>query len=372
MFKRLHVHTFHTPSLESFNDQTTQPLPTDSTTWEIGVPYQYLGLTIVLEYLKGNIRTGPGWEHQMPDAYGYIDGTKDADGEDIDVYLCYQFDPNASPVIVDQKNLSDGTFDEHKCMLGYTDPNTAITTYIAAFGDGKGKDRIQGSEIMSPQSFVNWVVDGDHTLPVASTPPTPVSDTTDIINDRLIKLVSPGDSPIIICERVDGRRIVEIYIMSNFSTDKWGTSTETIIRILRSATPDDWIIFGISSFGGELDLAARIASAMRASKARITTVSLGAVASAGCLIWSEGQDRQITAGSYFMQHMSIQGQVGKTTAIARATTASAAYVKDVIFSRVQEIGLFTEQELSDMVDKEKDIFISAFEAAQRTQSKVIG
>lgn len=73
-----------------------------------------------------------------------------------------------------------------------------------------------------------------------------------------------------------------------------------------------------------------------------------------------------------MQHMSIQGQVGKTTAIARATTASAAYVKDVIFSRVQEIGLFTEQELSDMVDKEKDIFISAFEAAQRTQSKVIG
>lgn len=370
MFKKLPIHTFQKPSLESLQSATPQELPSDPALWEIGVPYLYLGLTIVLEYLKGNIRKGPGWEHPMPDAYGYIDGTKDADGEDIDVYLCYQFDPAASPVIIDQKNLENNAFDEHKCMLGYTDPNTAVETYISAFGDGKGTDRLDGSTVVTPSAFVAWVNHENHDSPVCQS--NQGSDASDIAGDKLIKLSTVGEAPIIVCETIDGKRVTEIYIMSNFSTDKWGTTTDTIVRILRSASSDDWIIFGISSFGGELNLAARIASAMRASKAKITTVSLGAVASAGCLIWAEGQDRQITAGSYFMQHMSIQGTTGKTTAIARSTTASAAYVKDVIFSRVQEIGLFTEQELSDMVDKEKDIYISSFEAAERTKTKVIG
>lgn len=358
------------------------PLPTDPSQWKVGVKYSYASMVIILEYLAGDTRTGTApdgtkWSQVMPAAYGYIDGTKDADGEDIDIYLASPFNDDASVLIVDQQNPDSKKFDEHKVMIGFSDESSAVSTYVSAFGDGKGQDRILSVASMSLEQFVQWVENDDHQTPVG-TPASSDQTNTGLPQQSVaqtqseIVLSDTGSKPVILKEVVDGKNIYEVYILNDFGTDKWSSVTESLLNILRSATSDDRVIIGISSFGGELDLAARIASAMRVCKAKITTVSLGPVASAGCLIWAEGQDRQITAGSYFMQHMSIQGSFGKTTAIMRSTAASAQYIKDVIYSRVQEIGLFTEQELADMFEKDRDVYITSFEAAERTKAEIIG
>ena len=66
-----------------------------------------------------------------------------------------------------------------------------------------------------------------------------------------------------------------------------------------------------------------------------------------------------------MQHMSSQMMSGKTTAIAAKTKFCMNYIANQL-KRLVEIGLFTEQEIQDMIYKSADIFISGREAASRT------
>lgn len=354
------------PALEALT--SSQELPTDSSLWETNVPYIYLGLTLIIEYLKGQDRVKKTWRYPVPDAYGHFVDVKGADGDELDFYLSSTFDPTASPVIVDQQDADTKVFDEHKVFLGYTDPQTAIDTYMNSFGDGKAPGRFAGSVTLSQSDFEEWVSSGEVTAPIC----LPQTQTPSAVNAVQVILPDTGERPIIMEEdNPSGGKVYEIYILSIFCTNSWGPTTESILQILRSATSDDIVIFGISSYGGELDLATRIASAMRESKAKIVTMSLGPVASAGCLIWAEGEDRQISAGSTFMQHMSIQGIFGKTNMIAAATSASALYIKNVVYKRAQDIGLFTEQELSDMVDKGTDVYKSAKEIARRTKAELI-
>lgn len=355
------------PALESLN--TPQALPTDSSLWETNTPYTYLDHTLVIEYLKGQDRVKKDWSYPVPDAYGHFTDVKGADGDELDCYLSTDFDPSASPVVVDQQDADTQKFDEHKVFLGYKDPKDAVSVYMQSFGDGKAPQRYAGSVTLSQSDFQEWISSGEVRDPI-STAQSPNTVTPSGVT-RIV-LPDTGEAPIITVEdNPKGGKVYEIYILSIFNTDAWGSTTESILQILRSASDDDIVIFGISSYGGELDLATRISSAMRGSKAKIITMSLGPVASAGCLIWAEGQDRQISAGSTFMQHMSIQGIFGKTNLIAAATSASALYIKNVVYKRALEIGLFTEQELSDMADKGTDVFRSAKEIARRTGAELI-
>ena len=82
---------------------------------------------ITVENPKGSVRrgvdaNGKAWEQTMRNTYGYIRGTEGVDGDHIDVFLTNDIDGwNGRRVyIVDQYN-EDGTFDEHKVMLGFND-----------------------------------------------------------------------------------------------------------------------------------------------------------------------------------------------------------------------------------------------------------
>ena len=82
---------------------------------------------ITVENPKGSVRrgvdgNGKAWEQTMQNTYGYIRGTEGVDGDHIDVFLGDDIDGwNGRCVyIVDQYN-EDGTFDEHKVMLGFND-----------------------------------------------------------------------------------------------------------------------------------------------------------------------------------------------------------------------------------------------------------
>lgn len=101
------------------------------------------GVPIWIEWLSGDTRqykdkkTGEvKYKRLMKAHYGYIPGTKDSDGEEIDVYLGPKKNAQTAYVIRQLKK-SDGSFDEHKVMIGYASAEAARSSYDYHMGGTK-------------------------------------------------------------------------------------------------------------------------------------------------------------------------------------------------------------------------------------------
>jgi len=99
------------------------------------------GIPVAIENRKGSVREGTTedghhWRTKMRAPYGYIKGTKGADGEEIDAYVGPDKDaPNAYVV---HQHKPDGTgFDEDKVMLGFKSEEEAKKTYLQHYDDPK-------------------------------------------------------------------------------------------------------------------------------------------------------------------------------------------------------------------------------------------
>ncbi len=127
------------------------------------------GLDISIENPRGSTRRGtdPGgnaWEQALSDHYGYIRGTVGRDKDHVDVFVADNPEASARVYVVDQVN-PDGSFDEHKVMLGYPDKIKALQAYRRNYARGwKGMGEITG---MSVDKFREWLKSGDTTKPVA-------------------------------------------------------------------------------------------------------------------------------------------------------------------------------------------------------------
>lgn len=118
---------------------------------------------VTIEQPKGSVRSGVDangkkWETTMHNAYGYIRGTEGVDGDHIDVFLSNDIDGwNGNKIfVVDQYN-EDGTFDEHKVMLGFNDIEEAESAYLDNYEKGwKKKHKIVVSPIHT-EEFEKWI-----------------------------------------------------------------------------------------------------------------------------------------------------------------------------------------------------------------------
>lgn len=118
---------------------------------------------ITVENPKGSVRrgtdaSGKAWEQTMQNTYGYIRGTEGVDGDHIDVFLTNDIDSwNGRRVyIVDQYN-EDGTFDEHKVMLGFNDEAEAQDAYLSNYEKGwEYKHKLVMSSVNLPD-FEKWI-----------------------------------------------------------------------------------------------------------------------------------------------------------------------------------------------------------------------
>ena len=116
---------------------------------------------VTIEQPKGSVRSGVDangnkWETEMKNTYGYIRGTEGVDGDHIDVFLSDDIDGwNGRQVfVVDQRN-EDGSFDEHKVMLGFNDINDAEAAYMSNYEEGwQGLGAITGVSI---EEFEKWI-----------------------------------------------------------------------------------------------------------------------------------------------------------------------------------------------------------------------
>lgn len=122
---------------------------------------------ITIEQPEGSIRRGTDadgkqWESKMHNTYGYFRGTEGVDGDHIDVFLSNDMDGwnGAQVFVVDQYN-PDGTFDEHKVMLGFNDASDAKNNYLANYEKGWEKERRIDVSAVSLADFEKWIA-GSH------------------------------------------------------------------------------------------------------------------------------------------------------------------------------------------------------------------
>lgn len=127
------------------------------------------GLPITIENAKGSYREGVGadsvpWRTKLPANYGYLLGSEGADKDHVDVYVGPYTKCN-HVFIIDQKHERTGEFDEHKVLVCFPNKQTALKTYIAAFSDGKGKDRIGAVHALTVPALKQWLEHGDTKSP---------------------------------------------------------------------------------------------------------------------------------------------------------------------------------------------------------------
>ena len=116
------------------------------------------GFDVTIEQPAGSVRSGKDangkeWSVTMNNTYGYIRGTESVDGDHIDVFLGP--DMNSDMVyVVDQVN-TDGLFDEHKVMMGFSSLEDARSAYLSNYEEGwKGLGNITGVAL---DEFKKWI-----------------------------------------------------------------------------------------------------------------------------------------------------------------------------------------------------------------------
>ena len=118
---------------------------------------------VVIEQPRGSVRSGvdangKAWETTMQNTYGYFGGTKGVDGDAIDVFLANDLDgwDGITVFVVDQYN-PDGSFDEHKVMLGFNSQEEAEGAYFANYEADWAKTHRTEVTAVPLADFTEWV-----------------------------------------------------------------------------------------------------------------------------------------------------------------------------------------------------------------------
>lgn len=117
------------------------------------------GFKVALENPKGSTRSGVSpdgteWSTLMKHDYGYINSTVGADGDQVDVFIGDA--PDTELVFVVDQNNQDGSFDEHKCMLGFATQAEARKGYLANYDKGWERN-VGGITALTIPQFKRWV-----------------------------------------------------------------------------------------------------------------------------------------------------------------------------------------------------------------------
>ena len=157
---------------------------------------------ITIEQPQGSVRKGTDadgkqWESKMNNTYGYIRGAVGVDGDHIDVFLSNDIDGwNGRKVfVVDQYN-PDGSFDEHKVMLGFNDADEAKSDYLANYENGWGNGRRIDVTAVNLEDFEKWIASSKRKT-------KPFGEYSSVKNG--VEPSGEGDTPLL---DVDGKPIV--------------------------------------------------------------------------------------------------------------------------------------------------------------------
>lgn len=156
---------------------------------------------IAIENPKGSVRSGVDkdgkeWSQEMHNTYGYFEGTKGKDSDDVDCFIGPN--PLSEDIFVIDQLDKDGNFDEHKVMLGFDSSEEAREAYLSNYEDGwTGLGDITKVNI---EDFRKWVQKDD----VRSKPFTEYLKVTDAMDPN-----EDGDEQVFVNWDVD--KLMEYY-----------------------------------------------------------------------------------------------------------------------------------------------------------------
>ncbi|MCK2122118.1 hypothetical protein [Pseudomonas sp. PNPG3] len=105
---------------------------------------------------------GVPWSVLCMAHYGYINGTKGADGDAVDIFVGPV--PESLLVFVINQVNRDGAFDEHKVMLGFADEQSARDAYMNSYE--KGWTGLGSLTACTIKQFKFWLKNGDMSTPL--------------------------------------------------------------------------------------------------------------------------------------------------------------------------------------------------------------
>lgn len=102
---------------------------------------EHQGIPIAIENRKGSVRKGVDkdgkpWRTKMFHPYGYIKGSKGADGEEVDAYVG-PHEEAAHAYVVHQRKSDGKGYDEDKVMLGFPSKEEAVKGYLKHYNSDK-------------------------------------------------------------------------------------------------------------------------------------------------------------------------------------------------------------------------------------------
>ena len=142
---------------------------------------------------------------------------------------------------------------------------------------------------------------------------------------------------------------------------------EEDIYKIKNAGPNDIIHVEIMSEGGELFTALDILAAMQQTQAKIITENCGLAASAASMLLFSGDEIIINPLSVTMVHSATYGTIGMQENIYQEVQFNKAYLEDVFKSIYS--GLFTDEEIKDIVINCKQHYMKADETLDRLNKR---
>lgn len=138
---------------------------------------------------------------------------------------------------------------------------------------------------------------------------------------------------------------------------------------LNRAKEGDKILILINSPGGSVATLNLLLSAMKRSKAEITTRVTGYACSCGFMLWVSGDVIEAAPGSYVMAHgSSNSGMSGKTELLEEYTSATNALVAKLLQIGMDK-NILTSDEFVSATKKKQDIYITYNELIKRGVKK---
>lgn len=150
-------------SLDSAYETNTSPTPSQKKAGNYKKGRVMIaGMPIAVENPIGSKRSGTApdgteWSVEMKAHYGYIVGSEAADDDNLDVFFTEDAEGAKVVFVIDQVNL-DGSFDEHKCIIGPDYAWEARDLYLDHYA--KGWRGLGAMTEVPMQCFAAWAMDG--------------------------------------------------------------------------------------------------------------------------------------------------------------------------------------------------------------------
>jgi ATP-dependent protease ClpP protease subunit len=166
------------------------------------------------------------------------------------------------------------------------------------------------------------------------------------------EIITILDSSMIIRNCVDG--IYKIYIYDIIAHDMY--KSKQIVDLLGTLTKDDKVEIYIESHGGSVRSGLMLCAAIQSCKAHVTTCVMGFALSMGFVIWCFGDELKLFPGAYVMAHNILLYAYGSLGKIQDDVDFNKGIITN-IFNLCVKKKVLLEEEVDDIINRKKDIFI---------------